>query len=287
MTTAVSCETKATDATSVGIFVNETEQTDVPANEIESRGNMDPHVCTSLFSFSNDVPNNEMEKNTEVCLKNQMLHNDFPHGLSNSKEVSGDVTARDDRFQDSSLNNLLCDEHQNSHKVIFDMDSDAFPGAPKNNTVDNLKNNHFQEGEKRVQQIPNDSSVVTADKWSLGTAFQNSTGGNLEPVQILIPEREGVKTQKKNGEGDQLKIHWEKEDLSIKKPIVVNDKAGQITPYDLIRKQIIRKPVSAFAFFTQDYRSRLLSDNNKASTEELIMKMEEMWESLNEEEKKK
>ncbi|XP_061464204.1 PMS1 protein homolog 1 isoform X4 [Rhineura floridana] len=37
----------------------------------------------------------------------------------------------------------------------------------------------------------------------------------------------------------------------------------------------------------KDHRSRLLTENTKVSTEELMVKMEEMWETLNEEEKKK
>ncbi|XP_061464202.1 PMS1 protein homolog 1 isoform X2 [Rhineura floridana] len=113
LTPAVSFETDTSAATSADIFVNEVEQMNVSANEIEPR-NIDPHACTKLFSFSN-AQNGKTEKTTEVCLKNQMCNNS-PPGLSTKKKISDNETAACDKFQDGSLNNYLCEHQQNKSK---------------------------------------------------------------------------------------------------------------------------------------------------------------------------
>ncbi|KAJ6665217.1 hypothetical protein lerEdw1_004266 [Lerista edwardsae] len=281
----ISSETDTTDTTSTDTFINKIEQTDVPVIETESCSNRDPCACTSVFSFSNDVQNGETE-NTSVCLKNQIVCNNSPYDIPTEKEISGNETARCDRFQDSSLNNLPCEIQQNKDNVIFELDRNTVMDIhSKNHIEDDLRNNHLQEIEKIERDIiARESSKVPADKWSLGNAFKNSKGENLEPVQILIPEKGGARAQKENDGDGQLQ---QENNQNTNKSNVVNDKLGQITAYDLIKSQIIRKPMSAFALFTQDHRPRLLTENMKASTEELRLKMEEMWESLNGEEKKK
>ncbi|XP_061464203.1 PMS1 protein homolog 1 isoform X3 [Rhineura floridana] len=286
LTPAVSFETDTSAATSADIFVNEVEQMNVSANEIEPR-NIDPHACTKLFSFSN-AQNGKTEKTTEVCLKNQMCNNS-PPGLSTKKKISDNETAACDKFQDGSLNNYLCEHQQNKSKVMFNLDGNTLMDTNfKNGIEDDFRSDLFQEAEKIERTINlKDSSEVTADKWSLGNAFKNFRGENLEPVQILIPEMGGKRPQKKNDGDGQQKLQEENSNQNNKKPNVINDKVGQITAYDLIRNRIIRKPMSAFDIFTQDHRSRLLTENTKVSTEELMVKMEEMWETLNEEEKKK
>ncbi|XP_053129047.1 PMS1 protein homolog 1 isoform X2 [Hemicordylus capensis] len=282
---AISCETDTTDATSKDTVTNETAQTDGPINETESCGNTDLSPYTSLFSFSNDVQNGETGKKTDVCLKNQTFYNASPHYIP-TKEISGNETSRSERFQDRSLNNLQCKDQQNKCKVIFNLDDNTSVDTHSKNGIEvDLRNDCVQEKTQR-DTVPKDCSEVPADKWSLGNAFKNSRGENLEPVQILIPNMGEARVQKKNDGDNHLQLQQEN-NQSIKKSNVVNDKQGQITAYDLIRSQIIRKPMSAFSLFTQDHRPRLLTENTKASTEELMMKMEEMWNALNEEEKKK
>ncbi|XP_062972336.1 PMS1 protein homolog 1 [Elgaria multicarinata webbii] len=284
LTGAMSCETEITDATLEGIFVNETEQMIESANKIESCSNIDPHTS---FSFSNDVQNGDTEKNTEVGLKNQTMYNNSSKGLPSKIEISGNETIGYDRFEDGPLNIFLSEDQQSKSKVVFKVGSKTLIDTHSKNSIEgDLRNDNFQEAEKREGAIiPKDSLEVTADKWSLGNAFKNSRGENLEPIQILIPGMKEARPQNKNDGDNQEKLQ-EENNQSNKTPNVINDKVGQITAYDLIRSRIIRKPMSAFALFTQDHRPGLLTENTKVSAEELNLKMEEKWKTLNEEEKK-
>lgn len=283
-TEAAPCETDVTDAALVDVFADEKEQTDVPVNKIESRRNPAPQACPALFLSSNDVRNGETGKNTEVCLKNQTLYNDSSPNLLTENESPGTETAGADRLRDCSLNNLPCEDEQSRYKVL-NVDSSILEDS-ESAIGDDWRNDKIQEVDKiEGSRIPKVSSEITADKWSLGHAFVNSRGKNLEPVQILIPETEGARIRKENI--DQLNPQQENNQLGTKKTNVVNDKVGQITPYDLIKNQIVKKPLSAFDLFAQDSRSRLLTETPRASAEELRLRMEETWEALNEEEKKK
>ncbi|XP_060113115.1 PMS1 protein homolog 1 isoform X2 [Heteronotia binoei] len=284
-TEAVSCETNATDATSVDTFANEREQTDVPVNEIESCRNPAPRARTSLFSFSNDVRNGETGKNTEVCSKNQTLYNDSPLELLTEKEIPGCETAGDDRVQDRSVNNLPCEDQESRYKVLNDNCSIGKDTHSESGTGGDLRRVTIQVDSMERPRMSKDSSEFTADKWSLGHAFVNSRGEDLEPVQILIPEAGKGRIQKGNDGNGQQNVQQGNNDPGIKKTNI-NDKAGQITAYDLIKNQIVKKPMSAFELFAQDNRSRVLTENPKASAEERRLKMEGMWEALNEEEKK-
>ncbi|XP_015261065.1 PREDICTED: PMS1 protein homolog 1 [Gekko japonicus] len=287
-TEAPSCENDVTDATLVDILANEQEQTDVPVKEMEPCGNPAPQARTSLFSFSDDVRNGETGKNTEVCLKNQTPYNDSPPDLLTEKAVPGSETAGDDRFQDRSLNNLPSEDQPSRYKVL-NADGNFLKDTRSGSGIgDDLRSDKIpEEDEMERPRIPNGSSEVTADKWSLGHAFVNSRGENLEPVQILIPERGKERNQKGNDGDGQLHFQQGNNNPGTKKTNVVNDKVGQVTAYDLIKNQIVKKPMSAFDLFTQDSRSRLLTENPKASTEELRLQMEETWEALNKDEKKK
>lgn len=287
-TGAASCETDVADATSVDIFSNEREQTDVPVNEIESCGDPAPQARTSLFLSRNDVRNGETGKNTEVCLTNQASYNDSPPNLLTKKEIPGSETAGGDRFQDRSLNKLPCEAQQSRYKAPNVGGNLLEEAGSESGVGDDLRSHKIHEvDEMETSRIPKDPSVVTADKWSLGHAFVDSRGENLEPVQILVPETGKARIPKESDGNGQLNLQQENSGLGIKKTNVVNEKVGQITAYDLIKNQIVKKPMSAFDLFTQDSRSRLLTENPKASTEELRLSMEEMWEALNEEEKKK
>nr|XP_042698361.1 PMS1 protein homolog 1 isoform X2 [Chrysemys picta bellii] len=285
----VSSETNKTDVTSVDMVVNETEQTDVLVNKTEPFGNSDPHAHTSSVSFSNDVQNGQAGKNTEVCLKHQRFSSDNTHGLLNRKEVSGTDVTVSDISQDSSINNLSCEDSQNGYSVTLTLDgSTHMDTQSKNRSEHPLRASHTNEVEKNeANTVPEYVSEISADNWSKGNAFKNATGENLEPVKILIPEVGGKTNHKANENTDEQDHDQQSANQNIKKTNVVNDKAGQIMAYDLISNQIIRKPISAVALFTQEYRSRLLTDNPKANMEDLMLKIEGLWEKLSREEKMK
>uniref|UniRef100_A0A452J1P4 HMG box domain-containing protein n=1 Tax=Gopherus agassizii TaxID=38772 RepID=A0A452J1P4_9SAUR len=285
----VSCETNKTDVTSADVVVNETEQTDVLVNKMEPFGNSDPHAHTSSFSSSNDVQNGQAGKNTEVCLKHQRFSSDNTHGLLNRKEVSGTDVTVSDISQDSSINNLSCEDSQNGYSVTLTLDgSTHMDTQSKNRSEHPLRASYANEVEKNeANTVPEYVSEISADNWSKGNALKNATGENLEPVKILIPEVGGITDHKANENTDEQDRDQQSSNQNIKKTNVVNDKAGQIMAYDLISNQIIRKPMSAVALFTQEYRSRLLTDHPKANMEDLMLKIEGLWEKLSREEKKK
>ncbi|XP_044282950.1 PMS1 protein homolog 1 isoform X2 [Varanus komodoensis] len=288
LTEATSCETDITDAILEDIFANGMEQMISPINEMESCSDINPHTCMPLASLNKDVQNGETEKNADISLKNQTLCHNSSGDLPGEIEISSNEMVGYDRFQDGTLNNFLSQDEQSMSKEVFNLDSRTFINPySKNSIKGDLRNDSFQEAEKREGAIiPKDSSEVTADKWSMGNAFKNSREENLEPIQILIPGMKEARPQKKNDVDNQQKLQ-EENNQSIKASNVVNNKVGQITAYDLIRNQTIRKPMSAFALFTQDHRLGLLTENIKISTEELMLKLEEMWKMLSEEAKKK
>uniref|UniRef100_A0A8D0E3T6 PMS1 homolog 1, mismatch repair system component n=1 Tax=Salvator merianae TaxID=96440 RepID=A0A8D0E3T6_SALMN len=268
------------------VFFNETEQANISVNKNESHGNTDS-AWTNLYSCSN-LQNDEREKNTGTCLTAQTPCNNSSLSFPTLKERLADERNGCGNFQDALLSNCFCEDQQSKSKTLFDLDTNIFMNLhSKNGSEGDLRNTCFQEAEKIEEAaIAKDSSEITADEWSLGNAFKNSRGSSIEPVQILIPGTEQAKLPKKcDGDGQQ-KPQEENNNQNIKKLSVVNDKLGQITAYDLIRSQIIKKPMSAFDIFTQDCRPGLLAENTKASTEELMLKVEEMWMKLNEEERK-
>ncbi|XP_006036826.1 PMS1 protein homolog 1 isoform X2 [Alligator sinensis] len=285
---AVSCETSKRDVTSVDVF-DKTEQTDVLVNEVEPSGNNYLHAHTSLLSFNNGMQNGQAGKNTEVCLKHQTLCSNSTHGILNKGELSGSDMPQSDTNQDSSINNVSCKESPNRYIVTSALDGSTLTDTQCINASEHLlRADHCNEiGRSDEIAVPKDLPNISADNWSMGHALKNDMGENLEPVKILMPEIGRVTNHEQNENTDDQNQDQQSPNQSTKKPNVVNDKLGQIVAYDLISSQIIRKPKSAIALFTQEYRSKLLNDNPKANVEELILKIEEKWEKLNGEEKKK
>ncbi|XP_035428519.1 PMS1 protein homolog 1 isoform X5 [Cygnus atratus] len=276
----VSGEANKTDVTSEDRFVHETEQTDVVVNEMEPSGNNDLHAHTSFLSFSSDVQNCQAGKNTEICLNHQAFCGDNIRSRLEEKEVS-----KSDAFQDGSLN-LLREEEQNGQNTT-DIPSCSAPMEPEYKKADEhlLSSDNTCEIEKNEEtSVPKDLPEISADNWSMGNGFKNSLGDNLEPVKILIPEAGGATKQSEHA-GEQS-CDPQIPNQSIKKTNVINDKTGQVTAYDLISSRIIRKPKTAFALFTQEYRSKLFSEHPKISMKDILLKIEEQWKNLNEEEKK-
>uniref|UniRef100_A0A7M4EZ24 PMS1 homolog 1, mismatch repair system component n=1 Tax=Crocodylus porosus TaxID=8502 RepID=A0A7M4EZ24_CROPO len=284
---AISCETNKTDVTSVDVF-DKTEQTDVLVNEVEPSGNSYLHAHTSLLSFNNGMQNGQAGKNTEVCLKHQTLCSKSTHGILNKGGLSGSDMSQSDTNQDSSMNNVSCKESPNRYIVTSALDGSTLTDTQCINASEHLlKADHCNEiGRSDEIAVPKDLPNISADDWSMGHALKNYMGENLEPVKMLMPEIGRVTNEQTENTDDQNQDQ-QSPNQSTKKPNVVNDKLGQIVAYDLISSQIIRKPKSAIALFSQEYRSKLLNDNPKANVEELMLKIEEKWEKLNVEEKKK
>ncbi|XP_026552690.1 PMS1 protein homolog 1 [Pseudonaja textilis] len=256
LNSSVSYEMNASNKTSKDI--NEGEQ------EVISKSctRINPLACSSQYFLSNDIQNANVQKNRLVG--NETICN---HSHDTSTEIE---------IPDEQPNNVLCQDQQN--KETFNLDNNTAMDIQCENSMESYSFQKEREGVKTSA----DSSEITADKWSLGNAFKNSRAENLEPVQILIPNMDEVRTPKKKSS-----LQEDSNNLIVKKPNVIKDKRGQITAYDLISNKVIRKSMSAFELFVQDYSPESLSEITKLNSEKLLLKMEAMWNSLNEEEKKK
>ncbi|NWH66277.1 PMS1 protein, partial [Geococcyx californianus] len=274
-------ESSKTDVTSEDMFVHRTEQTDVVVNEMGPSGNDDLQAHTSFLSFSSDVQNCQAGKNTEICLNHQTFCGDNVHSHLGKKEFS-----QSDAFPDSSLN-LLCEEEQNGQNVT-DIQNNTVLVDPDSKKANEhlLSSDNIDKLEKNEDTlVPKGLPEISADSWSMGRGFKSHLGGNLEPVKILIAEDEG-KINKQNEHTDEQSSNPQISDQSIKKRNVISDKFGHVTAYDLISSRIIRKPNSAIGFFTQELRPKMITDNPKTSMEDILLKIEEQWKNLNEEERK-
>ncbi|NXA07668.1 PMS1 protein, partial [Sapayoa aenigma] len=279
---AVPGESNKTDVTSEDMFVHRTEQTDVAGNEMGPSGNDELHAHTSFLSLSSDVQNCPAGKNTEICLNHQTFCGDNVHSRLDKREVSNS-----DAFPDSCLN-LLCEEEQNGQNMT-DIPSNSVPVDPKSKKAADehlLSFDNADEIDKNEEALfPKDLPEISADSWSMGSGFKDSLGDKLEPVKILVPEVGGTVNKQKEYTGEQsndLQIS----NQSMKKKNVISEKFGHVTAYDLINSRIIRKAKSAFEFFTHECRPKLINDNPKTSMTDILLKIEEQWKNLSEEEKK-
>ncbi|NXG09330.1 PMS1 protein, partial [Sakesphorus luctuosus] len=279
---AVPGESNKTDVTSEDMFVHRTEQTDVVGNEMGPSGNDELHAHTSFLSLSSDVQNCQAGKNTEICLNHQSFCGDNVHSHLDKREISKSVA-----FPDSSLN-LLCEEEQNGQNMT-DSQSNRVPRDPQSKKADDEHLLSFDNMDKidknEAALVPEDLPEISADSWSMGSAFKDSLGDKLEPVKILIPEVGGTINKQKEHTGEQSNDpHISKQ--SIKKKSLISEKFGHVTAYDLINSRIIRKAKSAFEIFTHECRPKLINDNPKTSMTDILLEIEEQWKNLNEEERK-
>ncbi|NXA41957.1 PMS1 protein, partial [Eudromia elegans] len=273
----VSNETNKTDATSEDMFVRKPEQTDVVVNAMEPSGSNDLHAHTSFLSFGSDVQNCKAGKNTDLCLNHQMFCDD------KSSRLDEEEVAESDAFQGNYLKSVWCQEKKSGQNITDSLESAAMNPKSKNAGKHICGTDHIGELEKNEDvSALKDLPEISADNWSMGKEFKKSTGDNLEPVKILVPEVEGGINKQNEYNNDQIPDS----NQSTKKVSLINDKSGQIMAYDLISNQVIRKPKSAIALFTQERRTKLLTDNPKASVEDILLKIEEQWKNLNDEEKK-
>uniref|UniRef100_A0A8C9L6I0 PMS1 homolog 1, mismatch repair system component n=1 Tax=Pavo cristatus TaxID=9049 RepID=A0A8C9L6I0_PAVCR len=269
----VSGEANKTDVTSEDMFVHKAGQTDVAVNEKEPSGNNDLHAHTSFLSFSSDVQSCQAGKNTEICLNHQIFSGDTVHSRLEEKEAS-----KNDAFQEGSLR-LLSEEQQNGQNTtgIPSNSAPIDPGSKKDG-------GHLLSSDNAEEAlVPEDLTEISADNWSMGNAFKNSSGDNLEPVKVLIPEA-GEAINKPSERSDE-----QSHDPQIpnqRKRNIIDEKTGHVTAYDLINGRTIRKSKSAFEHFIQEYRVKLFSENPRCSMKDILSKIEELWKNLSEEEKK-
>ncbi|NXM06622.1 PMS1 protein, partial [Tyrannus savana] len=274
-------ENNKTDVTSADMFVHRTEQTDVVGNEMGPSGNDELHAHTSFLSLSSDVQNCQAVKNTEICLSHQTSCGDNVHSRLDEREVS-----KSDALPDSSLN-LLCEEEQNGQNMT-DIQRSSVPPGPKSKKADDEHllsfGNTDQLDKNEEASVPKDLTEISADSWSMGSALKDSLGDKLEPVKILIPEAGGTISKQKEYTAEQSSDP-QISNQSVKKKNVISEKFGHVTAYDLINSRIIKKAKSAFEIFTHECRPKLINDNPKASMADVLLKIEEQWKNLSEEER--
>lgn len=279
---AVPGESNKTDVTSEDMFVHRTDQTDVAVNEMGPSGNDELHAHTSFLSLSSDVQNCQAGKNAEICLNHQTVSGDNVHSRLDKREVS-----KSDAFPDSSFN-LLCEEEQNGQNMAG-IQRNSVPVEPEPNKANEhllSSDNIVKIGNNEEALVPKDLPEISADSWSMGSAFKDSLGDKLEPVKILVPGAERT-ANKQNEYTGEKSSDPQISNQSIKKKNVISEKFGHVTAYDLINSRIIKKPKSAFEFFTHECRPKLINDNPKTSMNDILLTIEEQWKNLNEEEKQK
>uniref|UniRef100_A0A8C0UZV9 PMS1 homolog 1, mismatch repair system component n=2 Tax=Cyanistes caeruleus TaxID=156563 RepID=A0A8C0UZV9_CYACU len=277
---AVPGESNKTDVTSEDMFVHRTDQTDVAVNEMGPSGNDELHAHTSFLSLSSDVQNCQAGKNAEICLNHQTFSGDNVHSRLDKREVS-----KSDAFPDSSLN-LLREEEQNGQNMA-DIQSNSVPVDPESKKANEqlLISDNIDKIDKNEEAlVPKDLPEISADSWSMGSAFKDCLGDRLEPVKILIPQVGGTTNERKEYTGEKS-CDPQSSNQSIKKKNLISEKFGHVTAYDLINSRIIKKPKSAFEFFTHECRPKLINDNPKTSMNDILLTIEEQWKNLNEEEK--
>ncbi|XP_014114564.1 PREDICTED: PMS1 protein homolog 1 isoform X3 [Pseudopodoces humilis] len=277
---AVPGESNKTDVTSEDMFVHRTDQTDVAVNEMGPSGNDELHAHTSFLSLSSDVQNCQAGKNAEICLNHQTFSGDNVHSRLDKREVS-----KSDAFPDSSLN-LLREEEQNGQNMA-DIQSNSVPVDPESKKANEqlLISDNIDKIDKNEEAlVPKDLPEISADSWSMGNAFKDCLGDKLEPVKILIPKVGGTTNERKEYTVEKS-YDPQSSNQSIKKKNLISEKFGRVTAYDLINSRIIKKPKSAFEFFTHECRPKLINDNPKTSMNDILLIIEEQWKNLNEEEK--
>ncbi|XP_030893529.1 PMS1 protein homolog 1 isoform X3 [Leptonychotes weddellii] len=272
-----SYENNKTDVSSADMVVSNTTETDVLFNKMESSGNNYPNVDSSAIPFQNDVHNDKSGKNTNYCLNHQ-VHVDDHYDNFNSENSNIDKNTRN-TFQQIPVNNLSCEDAQK------ECSETCFVSSVKQTQSENGNKNSRDESRKNEEAaVPEKSLEICADDWSKGNTLKNSMGENIEPVKILVPQESSVCKLNNNAYPSPEQKNLS-EGSCNKKSNVVDNKSGQLTAYDLISNQVIKKPMSASALFVQDHRAQFLTENPKTNLEDTTVQIEELWKTLSEEEK--
>ncbi|XP_006147895.1 PMS1 protein homolog 1 isoform X1 [Tupaia chinensis] len=273
----ISCANNKTDVSSADI-VSKTVETNVLFNKMESPGNNYPHIDTSAIPFQNDVHNNESGKNTDHCL-NHISVGDHGFGHFSNENSSRDGNTRN-TFQETPVNNVSWEDAPSEYSETCFIDSVKHPQS------ENSNKSQIDDNGENEEAVSEKSLEICADDWSKGNAFKNSMGENIEPVKILLPQ-ESVACNVSNNNHPNVEQKNLSDDSCNRKSNVIDNKPGQLTAYDLISNRVIKKPMSASALFVQDHRAQFLKENPKTSLEDATVQIEELWKTLNGEEKLK
>ncbi|KAK1336478.1 hypothetical protein QTO34_002507 [Cnephaeus nilssonii] len=250
-----SYENNKTDVSSADIVVSKKAETDVLFNKTGSSGSNCPNVDTSSISFQNDMHTDEPGENINGCLNHIHVRDHYEdHFISENSNIDNTKNT----FLEIPMGNLSSEDTEKEYPET------CFVGSVKHAQSENGSIDGSGENEKEA--VPEKSLEICADNWSRGNALKNSMGENIEPVKVLVPHESSACKQK---------VH------------VVDSKSGQLTAYDLISSRVIKKPMSASALFVQDHRGQFLTENSKTSLEDATRQIEELWETLSEEEKLK
>ncbi|XP_054578695.1 PMS1 protein homolog 1 isoform X3 [Eptesicus fuscus] len=270
-----SYENNKTDVSSADIVVSKKAETDVLFNKTGSSGSNCPNVDTSSISFQNDTHTDEPGENINGCLNHIHVRDHYEdHFISENSNIDNTKNT----FLEIPMGNLSSEDTEKEYPET------CFVGSVKHAQSENGSIDGSGENEKEA--VPEKSLEICADNWSRGNALKNSMGENIEPVKILVPqESSACKVSEKNNPSPEQKNL--SEGSCNKKSNVVDNKSGQLTAYDLISSRVIKKPMSASALFVQDHRGQFLTEKSKTSLEDATRQIEELWETLSEEEKLK
>nr|KAF6274376.1 PMS1-like protein 1, mismatch repair system component [Pipistrellus kuhlii] len=266
-----SYENNKTDVSSADMVVSKKAETDVLFNKAGSSGSNCPNVDTSSISFQNDEPG----ENINGCLNHVHVRDHYnDHFISENSNIDN----TENTFLEIPMGNLSSEDTQK------ECTETGFVGSVKHAQSEN--GTVAGSGENEKEAVPVESLEISADSWSRGNALKNSMGENIEPVKILVPQESSAcqVSEKNNPSPEQKNLS---EGSCSKKSNVVDNKSGQLTAYDLISSRVIKKPMSARALFVQDRRGQFLTENSKTILEEATRQIEELWETLSEEEKLK
>uniref|UniRef100_A0A8C6D279 PMS1 homolog 1, mismatch repair system component n=1 Tax=Moschus moschiferus TaxID=68415 RepID=A0A8C6D279_MOSMO len=274
-----SYESNKTDVSSADMVVSKTTETDVLLTKMETSGKNYPNVDTSAIPFQNDVRNGKSGENTNYCL-NQVHIGDHYDDHFNSENSSIDKNDGN-TFKEIPKSNSSCEDTQEEYSGTCSVDSVEQAQSENGN-----KGHGDESGENEEAAVPEKSLEICVDDWSKGNIL-NSRGENIEPVKILVPQKSLVSNVSSNNNNTSPEQKNLCESSCNKKSNVVDNKSGQLTAYDLISNRVIKKPMSASALFVQDHRAQFLTENSKTSLEGAAVQIEELWETLSEEEKLK
>uniref|UniRef100_A0A8C6D1K3 PMS1 homolog 1, mismatch repair system component n=1 Tax=Moschus moschiferus TaxID=68415 RepID=A0A8C6D1K3_MOSMO len=272
-----SYESNKTDVSSADMVVSKTTETDVLLTKMETSGKNYPNVDTSAIPFQNDVRNGKSGENTNYCL-NQVHIGDHYDDHFNSENSSIDKNDGN-TFKEIPKSNSSCEDTQEEYSGTCSVDSVEQAQSENGN-----KGHGDESGENEEAAVPEKSLEICVDDWSKGNIL-NSRGENIEPVKILVPQKSLVSNVSSNNNNTSPEQKNLCESSCNKKSNVVDNKSGQLTAYDLISNRVIKKPMSASALFVQDHRAQFLTENSKTSLEGAAVQIEELWETLSEEEK--
>ncbi|KAG8432795.1 hypothetical protein GDO86_017149 [Hymenochirus boettgeri] len=232
------------------------------------------HSNTEFSSSCSTLNKSLTEKQSDITKRHQKP--------STVNLLNTDISEGNSGFLESTLNSSAKNKNKNGFGLTFSVGHSVLMDTQTDNSSGSLYVKHLAEEETK-----NNSSLVDVidtgeDTWSKGSAFKNSVGENIKPVQII---NEKMKTDIfKECDIDNIVQHPAN---ANKKPSnVICEKTGFITAYDLISNRAIKKPLSAIDHFIHEQQNELSEGIPKTSIED-ASKKKKLWETMSHTEKLK